>query len=256
MEVLYLNVNGFAGTKNKRTKGDTNNIEIAKKILYEIFNKSDPEIIFLSEFNVHEDAGKYVIEYLEETKEYKRVYPDKCNSKDIKKGHISIVMAFAKKKGIESEKSPRKALTLKWNEIVYKGYRFVGVHIPSQDERAKAAVNFWDAVHEHYKSHENEKVIYIGDMNVYDEGTDTIKRFYDLIKAGAKDAWCEKHPNKSIEESYTHITREKKVKKRLDYAIMSEPAHNNLNDIKNIQEFVEEKLSDHSAILINLKDIE
>ena len=261
MEVLYLNVNGFAGAKDKRTKGDTNNIEIAKKILYEIFNKSDPEIIFLSEFNVHEDAVKKLIKTLE-NKGYLPVYPNNIDNTDgIKDGRIkSIVMAFVKTndKELRSEKSPKCVLTYKWNEIVYKGRRLVGLHPPSIAEKYRTEEEIgeiWKAVYDHYINLEDEKINLIGDMNVFHEGTPGKEWFDKIIESGGIDAWDEKYPDSTIEESYTHITR-KGEKVRLDYAIMSKSAYNDLIDIKNLQGFIKEGLSDHSAILINLKDIE
>lgn len=253
MEVLYLNVNGFAGTKNKRTKGDTNNIEIAKRIMDKIFSLSDPEIIFFSEFNAGCDAGKKVIEYLENEKGYKRVFPNQCSY--MRKVFTSIVIAFIKaKEKIKSEKSPPKTLILKWNEIKHNGYRFVGLHIPSELEPyvpKETIKDFYDEVHNHYRTYKDEKVIYIGDMNADCEERINKQELNKLIEAGVIDAWFEKNSNCSVKKSYTTI-----YKTRIDYAIMTEAAYNNLINIKNLQEFFKEGLSDHSAILINLKDIE
>lgn len=253
MEVLYLNVNGFAGTKNKRTKGDANNIEIAKRIMDKIFSLSDPEIIFFSEFNAGCDAGKKVIEYLENEKGYKRVFPSQYSY--MSNAYTSIVIAFIKaKEEIKSEKSPSKTRILKWNEIKHNGYRFVGLHIPSELESyvsEETIKDFYDEVHDHYRVHKNEKVTYIGDMNADCEDNINKKELNRIIETGAIDAWLEKNPNSSNEEGYTTI-----YKTRIDYAIMTEAAYNNLINIKNLQEFFKEGLSDHSAILINLKDIE
>lgn len=256
MEVLYLNVNGFAGAKDKRTKGDTNNIEIAKRIMDKIFSLSDPEIIFFSEFNAGCDAGKKVIEYLENEKGYKRVFPSQYSY--MSNAYTSIVIAFIKaKEEIKSEKSPPKTLILKWNEIKHNGYRFVGLHIPSELEpyvSEETIKDFYYEVHNHYnhyRTYKDEKVIYIGDMNADCEERINKQELNKLIEAGAIDAWLEKNPNSSNEEGYTTI-----YKTRIDYAIMTEAAYNNLINIKNLQEFFKEGLSDHSAILINLKDIE
>lgn len=258
MKVLFLNINELAGRKNKWVEKDgewikdANDINIAIRILDKIFNISEPEVIFFSEFNMHEEAGQYVIDYLEKTKKYKRVYPNRVNK--INKDYTSIVLAFTKEK-ILSEVS--KAIAYRWNEIVYKGYRLVGVHFPSELEKwrtKKQIKTIWKTVYYHYKNHENENIIFFGDMNVFNEGTVAKEWFDKLIKAGAKDAWVEKYPNSSIQESYTHITIYNKELVRLDYAIMSESAYNNLIDIKNLKVFIEENLSDHSGLLLELKD--
>lgn len=245
MQVLSLNTNGFSGSRNKNSK-DLKNYNIAKQILKTIFNSEEvkPEIIIFSEFDVHSLAGEYTIKYLFREKGYYPIYPNKY--KYISKSYTSIVMIFTKEK-ITSEKS--SGLLLKWHEIVYKDYRIIGVHIPDSVNEKNRANEYWEDVLLHYQKYKYENVIYIGDMNVYTEGTDGIEKLNKLIKEGAKDAWIyKKGPDYHIEKSYTFIG-----KTRIDYAIMSQNALNKLKTIKNIQEFYQEKLSDHSALLIDLE---
>lgn len=244
MQILSLNINGFFGSFKKNSKALTN-CDMANKILEKIFDKAQPEIIVLSEFDVHSSAGVYVIRCLCSEKGYYLVYPNECEN--ISKKCTSIVLMFTKKK-ITSKKS--SGLLLKWNEILYNDYRVIGVHIPVSVYEKDRAINYWEDVLIHYEKYKDEKVVYIGDMNVYTDGTPAKEKLNKLIEEkGAKDAWIEKKgTNYDIEKSYTF-----RYKTRIDYAIMSQTALENLNYIENMQEFFEEELSDHSALLIDLK---
>lgn len=244
MQILSLNTNGFSGNLKKDSKCKTN-CDRAKKILEKIFFEAEPDIIVFSEFDVHSSAGIYVIEYLCNKKGYYLIYPN--NYRYMSKSFTSIVLMFTKKK-IASERS--SGTLLKWNEILYNDYVILGVHIPDSIRETTRAVNYWGDILNHYQKNKEKKVVYIGDMNVYTEGTQGKKMLDKLIeKYGAKDAWIEKKGmDYNIKKSYTF-----KGNTRIDYAIMSQTAIENLNYINNIQEFFEQNLSDHSAILIDLK---
>lgn len=245
MQILSLNINGFSGIGNKNSK-NLKNQEISKIILKKIFDEIDPEIIILSEFDVNSFAGNYVIEYFER-KGYYCIFPN--GYKYISKSYTSIVVIFTKKE-ITSEKS--LGIQLKWNEIKYGGYRIIGVHVPDSTKESERSQLYWKDILSHYQRHKTEKIIYIGDMNVYIDGTFGKEQLNKLINIeGAKDAWIEKKSNCDDEETYTYVG-----KTRIDYAIVSPSAYENLCGIENIQVFFKEKLSDHSAILIDLKRID
>lgn len=242
MQLLSLNTNGFSGISTKKSKS-LMNCNIAEKILKKIFDKENPDIILFSEFDVHSPAGENVIQYLHNEKNYHIIYPNKLS--EISSKYPSIVLMFAKGKVISEESL---GLQLKWNEILYGKYRIVGVHIPDSTREADRSKKYWNDILLHFQKHKNEKVIYIGDMNVFIDGTLGKKKLNDLIQDGAKDAWIEMNGKKyDIEASYTF-----KGKTRVDYAIMSQAASISLNKMENIQEFYKEDLSDHSALLIDL----
>lgn len=242
MQILSLNTNGFSGTSTKKSKSPIN-CNVAEKILKKIFDKGNPEIILFSEFDVHSPAGDKVIQYLHNEKNYYIIYPNKLS--DINPQYSSIVLMFSKKKVISEESL---GLQLKWNEILYGEYRIVGVHIPDSTREADRSKKYWDDILLHFQKHKDENVIYIGDMNVFINGTLGKKKLNDLIQEGANDAWIEKNGTKyDIEKSYTFMG-----KTRVDYAIMSQTASIHLNKMENIQEFYKEDLSDHSALLIDL----
>lgn len=241
MQVLYLNTNGFSGNGDKKSK-ESKNKSIAKIILEKIFEKAEPEIIIFSEFDVNSFAGSYVMAYLE-GKGYYCVYPNKF--KYISERYTSIVLTFVKEK-ISSTES--LGLTLKWNEILYHGYRIIGVHIPDSKDEYNRAINYWKDITVHYQKHKKEKVLYIGDMNVFNDESDGKRMLNKLLIENAKDGWIEKGHTNNNSGDYTF-----KCNTRIDYVITSQEALRCVKQIENFQEFFQEKLSDHSALLVDLE---
>lgn len=241
MQVLYLNTNGFSGSEDKKSE-EMKNRSIAKTILEKILEKAEPEIMIFSEFDVNSLAGRYVTEYLE-GKGYYCVYPN--NYTYISEMYTSIVLTFAKRK-IHSTSS--LGIELKWNEILYGDYRIVGVHIPDSKNEYDRAVKYWTDLSSHYRKHKNEKVLYIGDMNVFKDDSYGKSMLNDLLNCDAKDGWIEtRHTNNKLEDfTFTGKTR-------IDYAIMSQTTLEYVNYMENFQEFLEKRLSDHSVLLVDLK---
>ncbi|NFO11226.1 endonuclease/exonuclease/phosphatase family protein [Clostridium botulinum] len=241
MQVLCLDTNGFSGSESKKSR-EMKNRSIAKTIIEKILQKVEPEIIIFSEFDVNSLAGRYVMEYLEWKGDY-CVYPN--NYTYISKMYISIVLKFAKRK-ITSTSS--LGIELKWNEILYGNYRIVGVHIPDSKNEYDRAVKYWTDLSSHYQNHKNEKLLYIGDMNVFKDDSYGKGMLNDLLNCEAKDGWIETgHTNNKLKD-FTFIG-----KTRVDYAIMSQKTLEYVNYMQNFQEFFEKRLSDHSALLVDLK---
>lgn len=246
MQVAYLNTNGFFGYQRKGKREQSNSL-IAKKILDKLFECVEPDILFFAEFDKYSTAGKYIIESLEE-KGYSPIYPD--NRTNMSSKVFSYVVAFSKHK-YPSEKSPEGCLAYKWNEIIINEYRIIGVHIPSSIHEPERANNYWDALHKHYLDHKEDKIIYIGDMNVYDEGTEGKKQFNKLMKV-AQDGWNETHHSNTLTDSFT-ISLDNGDYKRVDYVVLS----NNISKVfvvENFQDFYKEYLSDHSLIAVTIQD--
>ena len=236
MQIVYLNVNGFAGVDVKHSCLSDKK-SIANEILSEIFEFSNPDILFLSEFNVNSDSGKYALDFLSK-KDYYRIYPN--NWKWISIRYSSIVMAFTKERK-NSESSPNN--WLKWNEILIKDYRIVGVHIPDSEKEEKASKDFWNCLENHYKKHEDDKLLYIGDMNVFKEDTWGKKMLNTILETG-RDGWIEKNNSNDKQKDFTT-----KYQTRIDYSILSKKMPQILR-IENHQEIFKNNLSDHSAIVI------
>lgn len=238
MEVVYLNTNGFSGV-SKKDSANVKNQDMAKCILDRLFEVTNPDILYFSEFDVHSAAGEYVFAYLAK-KGYYRVYPN--HWRWIGAGYNSIVIAFTKER-MWSEPSPAGCLSLKWNEIVADGYRIVGVHIPYWEKREEDTRKFWDALTAHYNEHQGEKVLYIGDMNVFAEGTPGKIRLNHMLQT-ARDGWIEKGHSNDTAEAFTFIKNT-----RIDYAVLSRGMPKNYK-MENLQEFMRNGWTDHSALAI------
>lgn len=119
----------------------------------------------------------------------------------------------------------------------------VGVHIPDSSHQLEDAKDFWQCLESHYQKNISNKVIYIGDMNVFKEGTFGKKK-YNKIFETAKDAWLSMGHSNDGELDYTC-----KYKSRIDYAILSSSMPEVI-EMHNHQEFFTKKLSDHSLLQI------
>lgn len=240
MKIVYLNTNGFYGIDgcNKNSKNESN-INNAREILTLLFENVDPNIIFFSEFDVNSCAGQFVIKKLKE-KGYFCVFPNQF--KYMSEHYTSIVIAFTKEKK-QSEKSPTKK-SLKWNEIRLNDYRIVGVHIPDSINDTTEAVSYWQSLIKHYEMYKNEKIIYIGDMNVFEHGT-VGKQYFNTILKNARDAWLENGNSNSNKEDVTFV----KGNTRIDYVLLSQNILEKYN-ITNVQDIFINMWSDHSALIL------
>ena len=115
-------------------------------------------------------------------------------------------------------------------------YVIVGLHVTYD-------VEYWSAIIDYFKQHENEKIILMGDFNVYEEGTDRKKKFDELLSAGAIDAWV------ALGNSPHKVTHESS---RVDYALMSKNAYTGMKQMNVIDVIREMNISDHSAIYVEL----
>lgn len=247
MQIAYLNINGCFDCQRKGNRNQSNSV-IAEKIIDKLFCDIEPDILFFAEFDKYSTAGKYITTSLEE-KGYSPIYPD--NRTNMSSKVFSYVVAFSKHKHL-SEKSPEGCLAYKWNEIIINEYRIIGVHILSSIHEPERVNDYWNTLHKHYFEHSEEKIIYLGDINAYDEGTEGKKQFNKLMKV-AQDGWCKTHPSDNISDSFT-IRLENGDFKRVDYIVLS----NNISEdfiVENYQGFYKEYLSDHSLIAITIQDV-
>ena len=123
--------------------------------------------------------------------------------------------------------------------LTYSDFIVVGVHVPYD-------TNYWDLILKYFKDKKDEKIIIIGDMNTYDEGTDRKEQFNKLASCGAIDAWVEKGGKTDKESCNSN--------KRIDYALMSKVAYSELKSIKIIDSIRNDNISDHSGIFIDINE--
>ncbi|MEK5391849.1 hypothetical protein NSQ59_15955 [Margalitia sp. FSL K6-0131] len=259
MKILSLNINNFGGLtpkplpndyKNSFEKVDwkawnnavnkwRNEIDSDKNIskLMDYVKNNNIDIIVFHEFDINSVAGENFTKELKKLS-YKIVYPNTYCEDDFKKGNKSITVMFIR---VDYEILPYNFSEKMRNVEVKVGDRiFIGVHIPLGDK------NFWDSMIERYKSKkEEDKLLIIGDMNVYDLGTTQKEKFIKLLSHGAVDAWGEK--NNSMDRPTANTGR------RIDYAIMTPSLYCELIDIVIDDTIRNNCVTDHSAIMVEVK---
>lgn len=115
------------------------------------------------------------------------------------------------------------------------------VHItPKYDSK------YWDKIIGFYNDNKDKALLIIGDFNTFCKGTEAKAKFDQLLSNGAKDAWISRGNSNDV-------ATEKKFHGRLDYAIAS-PSMYKLIDSYEILRETMNKMSDHAALLIELKE--
>ena len=102
-----------------------------------------------------------------------------------------------------------------------------------------------------------EKVVFIGDFNVSHRESYGKRKKEDLMKMGAADAFAAWHGAETDGEAgYTYVYTGwdgKKGYTRIDYALLSPAAQSCLVSMENRQNCYEAGLSDHAALVLELK---
>lgn len=257
MKILSININNFGGLTPKPLPKDyklsfekvdwkawnravnkwRNEIDWDKNIskLIEYLKNKDIDIIVFQEFDINSVAGKNFSEELEKLS-YKIVYPNNYFESDFKKGNKSITVMFIR---VDYEVLHYNFSETMRNIEVKVGDRiFIGVHIPLGDEK------FWDSMIKLYKIKKEDKLLIIGDMNVYDLGTMQKEKFIKLLSLGAVDAWVEKKNSQDWPTANTG--------RRIDYAIMTPSLYSELIDIVIDDTLRNNCVTDHSAIMVEV----
>jgi len=134
----------------------------------------------------------------------------------------------------------------------------LGLHMPnSSDKRRKP---FWEAVYNETKK--DGDTIIVGDFNAFlpkdiAETVDpqTNSQLQPILDKGWIDAWekVNNHIAPQDVDRYTYYYNV--IGRRLDYAFISPGLNDKLIYAKHLHDVREQKLSDHSALLIKLKDL-
>lgn len=239
MKIMSLNVNDLGGLyhledfkKHERGYDEWDAIDKSKnmeKILAYIQQEA-PDIVVLQEFELG-------------TK-YENIFLDKMQSigfecVPMQKGTLrrpSVTIVFVKSDlPYESLKNPHKR-NLRANVIKLKEVIIYGVHIPYN-------LDFWDELIAFYRQNKKEKLLIIGDLNVYESGTDRYKKLLELKEDGAVDAWVEMgYPP----ESPTYRNS------RIDYAIISPLLRDDLADVTIDPRLQYKGITDHAALIVEM----
>ena len=250
MRVFSVNLNNFGGYEIKPVRKGYDEYVLYQEALLEYRNKisykknidafldkldglnPNPDIIFLSEF----DNNSYGDEYLTE-KMLERGYEIRKPNNNSKAASITVL--FAKTNILEKYTLCNK-FPIYQNSIgiILEDIHIVGVKAPINYNDFKEYLSLMVDYFE-----ECSKILYIGDMNVYNDEK-RLKVFNMLINKGAIDLWVHKghHPN----------TPTFKNGNRLDYVLCSENISDVIDSIFIKPSFYKEKITDHAAIFVDL----
>lgn len=259
MKVLSVNVNNFGGVSAKpllsnyklhngkndfsrwnsavATWRNENKICIAKNVASIVNLAYDFDVVFLHEVDTNCESWELLQKMMGEKFELKP-----ANGVDVelyKKGSKSISCLFLKKEMVfEYEKSNVLGEGNQRNiEIKIADTYVIGLHM-SYD------ISDWVKVIERFRylKNKDERVILIGDLNVFDIGTDRRKKFDELINEGAIDIWLKQGERNDVPTANTN--------KRIDYALTTQSVYEK-GVVEIILSYVRrEKITDHSAIAV------
>ncbi|NLT11422.1 MAG: hypothetical protein GXY06_03300 [Clostridiaceae bacterium] len=238
MKIVSLNINNFGGFKCKKNCGyeywkKLDKTEEATEILgYIQFEK--PDISVLHEFELNAEIAKEFIKSMN-LLGYEIVPIEQHNYK-----YPSITIMFVRKELLFNKlENPHKEKSLRASVIKAGEFIVYGLHIPPVFD-----ISFWDEMIDFYKQHDAEKLVIIGDYNVYDIGTEQKQKFLELLSLNAKDAWLEKG---NANSTRTHIKG-----RRLDYAVMTPSLFECLIDIRIDPLLLNNGKTDHAALIIEI----
>ncbi|WAA08958.1 hypothetical protein [Fervidibacillus albus] len=245
MRILSLNINNFGGLKNKEQYKRTGQLQKWNNLnktnvataIFTYIQQEIPDIVILHEFEMNTGLSNQFIKSLNDIG-YGIIPYDENKFKN-----PSITIMFVRKEWLyEKLDNPHKSKTgkiLRASVIKVADCIIYGVHVP-----LKNGMVFWDELIDFYKIHREEKIVIIGDLNVYDLGTKQKQKYLELLKSNAIDAWREKgNPN----STKTHIAG-----RRLDYAIMSPTLYKYLNSIRIDPYLMNYGKTDHAALIIEI----
>lgn len=252
MKVLNININNFGGSEKQLMaykKINNKGIEVIDWKRWAEIDKTSqvdnfcsyideqkPDIVVLQEFELNNSVESYnFIDWMKE-----KGYEFICESYKFK---LSMTVMFVLKKEffsykfIESphDRSARSCAIKAGSYIIY------GTHVPSKYDE-----NYWTELISFYNKFKKEKLILIGDFNVYAEGTKSKAKYNELINNGAIDLWLKQgNPNST--------PTEKKYKGRLDYVFTSPEAYNDVLSMDIHQKTMCKNISDHAALILEIE---
>ena len=272
MKIISLNINNFGGSTEckprqddikyadlpkdyignskeiycddvKKFQRDSKRLAVAEKI-YQKMVEENPDIIIFHEYDINSPAND-VLKNLLEKRGYNLIPPNQIAYNTIKEQGTrwSISVIFIKKHFKFSTFQSPTTYYARWNQIKIGNLTLIGIHM-------KYDMKFWNELITFYKNNKEEHLLFMGDFNATDNPrNDCAKKvkeeFDEVFAQGAIDVWIEKG-NRPIK---TFI-----IGTRLDYAIVSPIVLPEITNIEIDQFFIEEKISDHAAVNVSLKN--
>lgn len=259
MKILSVNVNNFGGTNDKPLLKDyklpngqidfriwnqavdewriSNKICIQKNVNAIANLAKDFDIIFLHEVDTNCLSWIDLLEKMSTQYEWKLA--NGMDKSEYQKGRKCISCVFIKK-GIEFKYENKNILDKQRNiEIKVGDTHIIGLHM-SYD------IADWNSLISKFNELKKEKFLIIGDLNVFNEGTDRREKFDELINAGAIDIWLEQGECNDVPTANTN--------QRIDYALSTRKLYEKgLYEV--ILNFVRlGNFTDHAAIAVTYND--
>lgn len=288
MKIVSLNINSFGGDgesfeemkKNLARKDYGGNLtkeckkdalsrwdcaisgrSIYKSILKEI-EKVDADIVLFQEYYMNSDVAKQFQEEMGcEDKDGKYVL--KCNN-IANKQPLSTV-AFCRNNNTYEEVKPQFDFEGRVFVFKYEDFYIIDAHMPlnpkddkryseNNKKRAEEVEKLWEKIREYLKDKKDEKVIFIGDLNVYQRGTHQYESFVPLFKSDVdmRDLWLEQGGKDNA------ITCKKGT--RLDYALVTPGLYEKykctMSMIPELDEEFEKDwhISDHRMLVVDIEE--
>lgn len=285
MKIVSLNINSFGGDvdtfegmkkelANRYYDGNVleaykealsswndaiNSRSIYKSILKEI-DEVDADIILFQEYYINSEAAK---KFEEEMR--KRNYALKCNYITDKRPRPLCTGAFCHDNNAYEEVKPQFDFEGRVFVFKYEDFYIIDAHMPlnpkddkryseNNKKRAEEVEKLWEKIREYLKDKKDEKVIFIGDLNVYQRGTHQYKSFVPLFKSDVdmRDLWLEQGGKDNA------ITCKKGT--RLDYALVTPGLYEKYKCTMSMipesdEEFEKDwHISDHRMLVVDIEE--
>lgn len=243
LKILSLNINNFSGVNCKKDKkyksvfawresSKDNFGKNSDKILeYIQQNEISPDVVVFHEVELDTTT------YSKFKEKFKELNYTLVPHPSPKYSNSSITVIFVKNYIKYDSVSNPHDRNLRASIIKVDDCIIYGVHCPSSFD-----AGFWEQLIGFYKEKKEEKILIIGDLNVYDPGTEQKEKFSKLLGEGAKDVW--------VEKGYPHEKSTYNTGKRIDYAIASPLLLDKISSIKIDDRLRLIDVTDHSAIIV------
>ncbi len=250
MEGLSINLNKCGGVIQNGT-GEIYDVGIAeqmKKRIYDFLSRARNNIVLLNEVN-NAGSNLKVFEKLFDTEKYCFHKPSDFETFNEKWHPYGCTIAIANKNSDWKEAPSIVSINRKSGEAFFVNKSVVltrgdiillGVHMPM----GYGVLDYWDRIIEFFKANQDKKLYIVGDLNVFDEGTDRKIKFEELIGSGANDVWLKRGGDND------HVTCV--TEKRLDYLLSSKAGYSQIEDMDYLDSFRTDGLTDHSGVYFRI----
>lgn len=243
MKILSTNINDFGGiicrqdyiNKNKWTEWSSIDKSTNATEILAMIQKEAPTLCSLMEFELNGSQSQQFINSMD-TLGYELVPIEPTSLK-----LPSITICFVRKdllyKKIENPHYKKTNKVLRSTVIKVADYIIYFVHASSSYDE-----DFWNEISTFYNENKDNKILIIGDLNLYKLGTPQKEEYLQLVNAGIKDIWLELgNPNATP----TYIKGG-----RLDYALASPKMLPNIFNMQINPSLMDMKVTDHSTLII------